>query len=500
MPPAAPPPQPGRVARAATRYRPGKAPVGAQDLLDSDSEEEERQDEREKHEEEEAPQSITSINFAKPRQTAGIVIQQQQGSERTRKLDLLLDQKRSTAGRKGEEEEGEESSEYETDTDEEPQKPVFRPQGARNLPKVGVTAKVEEEASSEYETDSEEESSEEEVKPMLKPLFVPNQRKTVNALEDEQKVAEIAESKAEKEAEIRRKEAHLLAADRIKRELLEKQHEESKPDLDDTDGKDPEEEFQAWRLRELERINRDREAAAERQREKEEIEKRREMPEEQKLREDMERAKKSREEKSRGKQGFMQRYYHKGAFYQDLDILKKHDYTEKTENAIDYSLLPKSMQVKNFGRASRSKYTLSILERFPSLALSLSLSLSPSLSTSQQRMPSVFLLCADQQANLYPHHSHQTMQPPGGRGHLETSRRSEVCRLGWCFLLTLQPSGERQQRRRWKIQRRGGGMLQLWRGAHEKGLPRRSQRWRQIWRWGDGNQRPAGLGSYGPSQ
>ena len=37
--------------------------------------------------------------------------------------------------------------------------------------------------------------------------------------------------------------------------------------------------------------------------------------------------------------------------------MKKHDYTEATESAIDVTLLPKVMQVRDFGKRSRTKYT-----------------------------------------------------------------------------------------------------------------------------------------------
>lgn len=37
--------------------------------------------------------------------------------------------------------------------------------------------------------------------------------------------------------------------------------------------------------------------------------------------------------------------------------MKRHDYTEATVSTIDVSLLPKVMQVKNFGKRSRTKYT-----------------------------------------------------------------------------------------------------------------------------------------------
>lgn len=66
---------------------------------------------------------------------------------------------------------------------------------------------------------------------------------------------------------------------------------------------------------------------------------------------------------------FMQKYWHKGAFFQDdaddafastskkLDVLDR-DYSAPTgEDKLDRSLLPEVMQVKNFGRRGRTKWT-----------------------------------------------------------------------------------------------------------------------------------------------
>jgi microfibrillar-associated protein 1 len=88
------------------------------------------------------------------------------------------------------------------------------------------------------------------------------------------------------------------------------------PDIDDTDGLDPEAEFEAWRLRELARIKREKEAQVQRELEREEIERRRALPEEQRLEEDTENAKRTRDEKPKGQQKFLQKYWHKGAFHQ----------------------------------------------------------------------------------------------------------------------------------------------------------------------------------------
>lgn len=129
------------------------------------------------------------------------------------------------------------------------------------------------------------------------------------------------------------------------------------PDIDDTDGLDPDGEFEAWRLRELSRIKRDKEAQAARELEREEIERRRALPEAQRMQEDLEHAKATRDSKPKGSQQFLQKYWHKGAFHQDEEILQRHDFTAATESTVDISLLPKVMQVRDFGKRSRTKYT-----------------------------------------------------------------------------------------------------------------------------------------------
>lgn len=92
--------------------------------------------------------------------------------------------------------------------------------------------------------------------------------------------------------------------------------EEEQIDVDDTDGIDPAAEFEAWRLRELNRIKRDKEDEMRREQEREEVERRRALPEAQRMKEDLEHAKKLREEKPKGQQKFLQKYWHKGAFHQ----------------------------------------------------------------------------------------------------------------------------------------------------------------------------------------
>jgi microfibrillar-associated protein 1 len=97
-------------------------------------------------------------------------------------------------------------------------------------------------------------------------------------------------------------------------------------DVDDTDGLDPEGEFEEWRLRELGRIKRDKEEEVRMEREREEVERRRALPAEQREKEDMEHAKKLRDEKPKGQQKFLQKYWHKGAFHQVRKLVCDHAY------------------------------------------------------------------------------------------------------------------------------------------------------------------------------
>lgn len=212
-----------------------------------------------------------------------------------------------------------------------------------------------EESSSEYDSESDDG---ERPKVLYKPVFIPkHQRDTVQRQPDELDEEE-AEKQRKAEIEQRNKESRQLVGETVRREMAEKEAEENNdPEVDDTDGLDPEGEYQAWKLRELNRIKRDKEERIAREKELDEIERRRNLPEEERLKEDLERAKQLREEKPKGSQKFLQKYFHKGAFYADQDILRR-DYTEATSNEVRHKeLLPEVMQVRDFGKRSRTKWT-----------------------------------------------------------------------------------------------------------------------------------------------
>lgn len=117
-------------------------------------------------------------------------------------------------------------------------------------------------------------------------------------------------------------------------------------------------------LRELFRIKRDREQRTARAREKAEVERRRGLTDAERAAEDAALGLHRPKEKAKWK--FMQKYYHKGAFYMDDESIR--DATDVRlraadqatgEDKFDIAALPAVMQVKagKFGRAGRTKYT-----------------------------------------------------------------------------------------------------------------------------------------------
>lgn len=185
----------------------------------------------------------------------------------------------------------------------------------------------QDEESSEEESGSsseEEESSEDEApkRLMLRPKFVPKSQRGKDAVDKEksEETARLAEEAARKKA------ADELVEEQIRKDLAAraagKNHwdddENSESDVDTTDGLDPAAEEAAWRVRELKRLKRTRLVIEERERELEEVERRRNLTAEERNAEDEAHIAKQREEKDgKGKMSYMQKYYHKGAFFQE---------------------------------------------------------------------------------------------------------------------------------------------------------------------------------------
>ena len=138
--------------------------------------------------------------------------------------------------------------------------------------------------------------------------------------------------------------------------------------IDDNDEIDELEEFDQWKLRELKRVRRER---AERRAEAEaaaELERRRNLTDgERALEDNAIKAQRADYGKDKGQWKFLQKYYHKGAYFQDEDEtgnnklgpVMMQDFGQATGNdrVGDKSAMPAPMQVKNFGMRSQVKWT-----------------------------------------------------------------------------------------------------------------------------------------------
>ncbi|KAH7284636.1 hypothetical protein KP509_34G063600 [Ceratopteris richardii] len=225
----------------------------------------------------------------------------------------------------------------------------------------------EEEESSEYETDSEEEVT---VKAMVKPVFVPKQER--DTIQERERLE--AEERALEEAMKRRLEERKSETKQIVVEEIKKEEEIAKNaaaegdggDVDTDDEVNEAEEYEAWKAREIARIKRDRDEREAMIKEREEIEKIRNMTEEE--RREWEKKNPKSVPVAKKKWKFMQKYYHKGAFFQSGaderggtvggEEIYRRDFSAPTgEDKLNKMILPKVMQVKHFGRSGRTKWT-----------------------------------------------------------------------------------------------------------------------------------------------
>ncbi|KAH8668273.1 splicing factor, Prp19-binding domain-containing protein [Tricladium varicosporioides] len=239
-----------------------------------------------------------------------------------------------------------------------------------------VTASEQEESEEEEdgsEESSEEESSEEEAprRVMMRPTFIKKDKRGANS-------AAAAKEKSEEELiaadEARRKQlADEIVEEQIRKDIAAKEagkrnwddDEDEGDGVDDTDDLDPEAEYAAWKLRELRRIKRDREAIEERERELEEIERRKNLTEEErKAEDDVYLAAQKEEKDSKGKMAYMQKYYHKGAFFQDdlkAEGLDRRDImgSRFADDVQNRDLLPQALQMRDMtklGKKGATKY------------------------------------------------------------------------------------------------------------------------------------------------
>ncbi|CAL8117185.1 unnamed protein product [Orchesella dallaii] len=217
---------------------------------------------------------------------------------------------------------------------------------------------------SEYELYTE--SDEDEAFPRLKPVFVrKEERLAVKDKDDEDAVIlEGLEKKKRKEHETRRKETLKLIETEIEKsrrqpdETYENEHAFKISDVK-TDDELDETDYEAWKVRELKRIKRDQEERAAYEKERMEMERMRNLTEDERRLERMLQPKQISNQAMKGKYRYLQKYYHRGSFYLDKEekLLKRDVSLPTLEDQFDKSVLPQVMQVKNFGRNGRTKYT-----------------------------------------------------------------------------------------------------------------------------------------------
>ena len=225
---------------------------------------------------------------------------------------------------------------------------------------------------SEEESSGEEEESEEEAprRVLMRPTFIRKDKRNGAAApkQDEKTEEELISAEEER----RRKAADDIVEEQIRRDIAAKEagkrnwdDEEEEDEIDDTDGIDPEAEYAAWKLRELKRIKRDREAIEEREKELAEVERRKNLTEDERKAEDDEFIAKQKEEKDgKGKMAYMQKYYHKGAFFQDdlkAEGLDRRDImgSRFADDVQNRELLPQALQMRDMtklGKKGATKY------------------------------------------------------------------------------------------------------------------------------------------------
>jgi microfibrillar-associated protein 1 len=325
------------------RHRPGKPGVAAAAAADSSSEDEDESD-VEQEEQQQQPQEA-SAPTAPPSKPAATSFPKKAAliARGVRDVDIV-------DGRGGERRVQFEDEESEEEDEED---------------ESGSGSGSSDEESSEEEEESSSSEDEAARRRLLRPVFIKKGARNGAAAVTEP-VADVADDtqrKARTDALIQ-KQLEKKAAARAEEKIFW-DDDKVVDDVDDTDGLDPEAEYMAWTIRALKRQKRDEEERLRGEKEREEIERWRSLPEEQRQAEIEERLRKQQEEKdARGKMGFLQKYHHGGAFFQEdmekAGLAGRDVMGARFEDEVkDRSTLPEFMQIRDqtkLGRKGRTRY------------------------------------------------------------------------------------------------------------------------------------------------
>jgi microfibrillar-associated protein 1 len=217
---------------------------------------------------------------------------------------------------------------------------------------------------SEEESSEDESSSEEEApRKLLRPVFLKKNERTKTAVpvkSAEELAAEEEARRAEQSRALVQEQVEQRAAERAagKKDWDDDVEDADINAIDDTDGLDPDAEYAAWKLRELKRIKRERLAIEEAEAERAEIERRRNLSAAEREAEDRAFIEQQKDDRAdRGDMQYMQKYFHKGAFFseelKELGIDRRNLMNARFEDQTDRQVLPAYMQIRDMTKLGK---------------------------------------------------------------------------------------------------------------------------------------------------
>ena len=195
-----------------------------------------------------------------------------------------------------------------------------------------------------------------------KPVFV---RKSNRSTHLEREVKEKQEQELLEELKSLQDEKKTRTKVVVAEAILKEEIQQFDSDPETSSSSEDEEAFSQWKIREIKRIMRDKEARELRLKEEAEIERRRLMSDWERQEEDKKLGNDALAKPVKQKIQFMQKYYNKGVYFQERDQNGKlqelfmRDYNAPVEGDFDKTNMPKILQKRRgeFGKKGQSKYT-----------------------------------------------------------------------------------------------------------------------------------------------